>query len=58
MNRLGWNGLGSSIFITTFTSIKYTTGFSAAASLAGQILQEGLPAVGRYVAFLKAGKGI
>jgi oligoendopeptidase F len=42
-------------FYYNFYVYQYATGFSAAASLAGQILQEGLPAVGRYVAFLKAG---
>ncbi|MGN1220274.1 MAG: M3 family metallopeptidase, partial [Candidatus Cryptobacteroides sp.] len=34
---------------------QYATGFSAAAALSSQILEEGQPAVERYLGFLEAG---
>lgn len=40
---------------TSFYVYKYATGFSAAQSLAKQILKEGQPAVERYTNFLKSG---
>lgn len=42
-------------FYTSFYVYKYATGFAAATSLARQILQEGQPAVERYLQFLRAG---
>lgn len=42
-------------FYTAFYVYKYATGFSAAISLATQILEEGEPAVKRYLDFLKSG---
>jgi len=42
-------------FYSAFYVYKYATGFSAATALKEQILQEGEPAVGRYMQFLKAG---
>ena len=42
-------------FYTSFYVYKYATGFSAATSFAKQILEEGKPAVDRYVGFLKSG---
>ncbi|MGC4375405.1 oligoendopeptidase F [Fictibacillus sp. Mic-4] len=42
-------------FYYNFYVYQYATGFSAAASLSQQILEEGEPAVKRYVDFLKAG---
>ncbi|WP_243735122.1 oligoendopeptidase F [Paenibacillus turpanensis] len=42
-------------FYTSFYVYKYATGFSAAASFAKQILEEGQPAVDRYLGFLKSG---
>jgi oligoendopeptidase F len=42
-------------FYNAFYVYKYATGFSAATSLATQILEEGQPAVERYLGFLKAG---
>lgn len=42
-------------FYTSFYVYQYATGFAAATSLARQILQEGQPAVERYLDFLKAG---
>ncbi len=42
-------------FYSSFYVYKYATGFSAAASLSKQILEEGQPAVDRYTAFLKSG---
>lgn len=42
-------------FYMNFYVYKYATGFSAATSLAQQILKEGQPAVERYLGFLKAG---
>jgi len=42
-------------FYTSFYVFKYATGFSAATSFAKQILDEGQPAVDRYVGFLKSG---
>ncbi|MGF7535140.1 oligoendopeptidase F [Bacillus mexicanus] len=42
-------------FYTAFYVYKYATGFSAAISLAAQILEEGEPAVKRYLDFLKSG---
>ncbi|MFC4305480.1 oligoendopeptidase F [Cohnella boryungensis] len=42
-------------FYTSFYVYKYATGFSAATSFAKQILDEGEPAVDRYLGFLKSG---
>ncbi len=42
-------------FYTSFYVYKYATGFSAATSLSKQILDEGKPAVDRYIDFLKSG---
>jgi oligoendopeptidase F len=42
-------------FYTSFYVYKYATGFSAASSFAKQILDEGQPAVDRYLGFLKSG---
>ncbi|HIW32253.1 MAG TPA: oligoendopeptidase F [Candidatus Paenibacillus intestinavium] len=42
-------------FYTSFYVYKYATGFSAATSFSKQILDEGEPAVERYLGFLKSG---
>ncbi|MCC3375602.1 oligoendopeptidase F [Cohnella sp. REN36] len=42
-------------FYTSFYVYKYATGFSAATSFSKQILDEGQPAVDRYLGFLKSG---
>lgn len=42
-------------FYRNFYVYKYATGFSAATSLSKQILEEGQPAVDRYLEFLKGG---
>ncbi|WP_017754645.1 oligoendopeptidase F [Calidifontibacillus oryziterrae] len=42
-------------FYYNYYVYQYATGFSAAAALAKQILEEGKPAVDRYIDFLKAG---
>lgn len=42
-------------FYSNFYVYKYATGFSAAVSLSKQILEEGQPAVERYLTFLKSG---
>lgn len=42
-------------FYYNFYVYKYATGFSAAAALSKQILEEGAPAVERYLSFLKSG---
>ncbi|MCW2276914.1 oligoendopeptidase F [Heliophilum fasciatum] len=42
-------------FYSNFYVYKYATGFSAATSLAQQILEQGEPAVARYLAFLRSG---
>ncbi|QJD88109.1 oligoendopeptidase F [Cohnella herbarum] len=42
-------------FYNSFYVYKYATGFSAATSFAKQILDEGEPAVQRYLGFLKSG---
>ena len=42
-------------FYRHFYVYKYATGFSAATSLSRQILEEGQPAVERYLSFLKGG---
>jgi len=42
-------------FYSSFYVYKYATGFSAAAALADQILDEGEPAVKRYMNFLSSG---
>ncbi len=42
-------------FYTSFYVYKYATGFSAATSFAKQILDEGQPAVDRYLGFLQSG---
>jgi oligoendopeptidase F len=39
----------------SFYVYKYATGFSAATSFSKQILEEGQPAVDRYLGFLKSG---
>ncbi len=42
-------------FYNSFYVYKYATGFSAATSLSKQILEEGQPAVDRYLSFLSGG---
>lgn len=42
-------------FYTSFYVYKYATGFSAATSFSKQILEEGQPAVDRYLGFLRSG---
>ncbi len=42
-------------FYMNFYVYKYATGFSAAISLSKQILEEGQPAIDRYLTFLKSG---
>jgi len=42
-------------FYSSFYVYKYATGFSAATSFARQILEEGRPAVDRYLGFLRSG---
>lgn len=42
-------------FYNSFYVFKYATGFSAATSFAKQILEEGAPAVERYLGFLRSG---
>lgn len=42
-------------FYNSFYVYKYATGFSAATSFAKQILEEGQPAVDRYLGFLQSG---
>lgn len=42
-------------FYTSFYVYKYATGFSAATSFSKQILEEGEPAVERYLGFLQSG---
>ena len=42
-------------FYSNFYVYKYATGFSAASALSKQILEEGKPAVERYIEFLKSG---
>ncbi len=42
-------------FYNSFYVYKYATGFSAATSFSKQILEEGKPAVDRYLGFLKSG---
>ena len=42
-------------FYSSFYVYKYATGFSAAVSISQQILEEGQPAVERYLNFLKSG---
>lgn len=42
-------------FYTSFYVYKYATGFSAATALSNQILEEGAPALERYLNFLKSG---
>ncbi|MEW5323007.1 oligoendopeptidase F [Geobacillus thermoleovorans] len=42
-------------FYYNYYVYQYATGFSAATALSKQILEEGKPAVGRYIDFLKAG---
>jgi oligoendopeptidase F len=44
-------------FYNSFYVYKYATGFSAATSFSKQILEEGQPAVDRYLGFLKSGGG-
>ncbi|OXM84151.1 oligoendopeptidase F [Paenibacillus rigui] len=42
-------------FYNSFYVYKYATGFSAATSFSKQILEEGQPAIDRYLGFLKSG---
>lgn len=42
-------------FYNSFYVYKYATGFSAATSFSKQILEEGQPAVDRYLGFLQSG---
>ena len=42
-------------FYSSFYVYKYATGISAAASLSQQILRDGVPAVDRYLEFLRSG---
>ncbi len=42
-------------FYSAFYVYKYATGFSAAASISTRIIEEGKPAVDRYIDFLKSG---
>jgi oligoendopeptidase F len=42
-------------FYSSFYVYKYATGFSAATSFSKQILEEGQPAVDRYLGFLRSG---
>ncbi len=42
-------------FYSAFYVYKYATGFSAAAAITSRILEEGAPAVDRYLGFLKKG---
>ena len=42
-------------FYNNFYVYKYATGFSAATALSQQILQQGEPAVARYLDFLRSG---
>lgn len=42
-------------FYSNFYVYKYATGFSAASALSSMILEEGQPAVDRYIEFLKSG---
>ena len=42
-------------FYNSFYVYKYATGFSVATSFSKQILEEGQPAVDRYLGFLKSG---
>lgn len=42
-------------FYRSFYVYKYATGISAAVALSGQILGEGVPAIDRYLEFLKSG---
>ncbi|MNC64506.1 Oligoendopeptidase F, plasmid [compost metagenome] len=42
-------------FYNSFYVYKYATGFSAATSFAKQILEDGKPAVDKYLGFLKSG---
>jgi oligoendopeptidase F len=49
----GWSRIPH--FYRSFYVYKYATGFSAAISLTKQILEEGQPAVDRYLNFLKSG---
>ena len=43
-------------FYTPFYVYQYATGFSAAVALSQQILNEGAPAVKRYINFLSSGE--
>jgi oligoendopeptidase F len=42
-------------FYYNYYVFQYATGFSAAVALSGKILEEGKPAVDRYINFLKSG---
>jgi len=42
-------------FYTEFYVYQYATGFSAAIALSGRILEEGGPAIAKYIEFLKSG---
>jgi oligoendopeptidase F len=53
--EIDWEWARIPHFYRSFYVYKYATGFSAAVSLSEQILQEGEPAVARYLNFLKSG---
>jgi len=53
--EIDWEWARIPHFYSSFYVYKYATGFSAAVSLSEQILQEGDPAVARYLNFLKSG---
>lgn len=53
--QIAWEWARIPHFYTAFYVYKYATGFSAATALARRILEEGEPAVGRYLDFLSAG---
>jgi oligoendopeptidase F len=52
-NRSAWSSIPH--FYNSFYVFQYATGISAAASISKQILEEGQPAVERYLTFLKSG---
>ncbi|MBX6394575.1 MAG: oligoendopeptidase F [Alicyclobacillaceae bacterium] len=53
--QIAWEWARIPHFYTAFYVYKYATGFSAATALARRILEEGEPAVKRYLDFLSAG---
>ncbi|GIX49055.1 MAG: oligoendopeptidase F [Candidatus Tectimicrobiota bacterium] len=54
VHRVGWARIPH--FYYNFYVYQYATGFAAATALAQQILEEGEPAVARYLAFLRGGR--